>query len=300
MTNRFALLESALDSLPDGIALLECDGGVAFWNQAAEAITGYSASDLVTQAIPDALKPLLEVGRNDAQTNVARQGDRGALVRPRHKLGHELRVITRTLILHDGLGERVGAATLFHPAERIDALPHGESGNRSEVAASQTEIEERLQSEFENFEQGGQPLGVLWITVDQGRELRRTHGVAASQSMLVKMRLALAQGLRPAEELGCWGDDEFLVIAHERTPEMLASHAHTLAGVARTADFRWWGDRISLTVSIGAAHAIDGEPLPQLLHRARKAMETSAADGGNCVALAQQQIDTIEKPGVRE
>ena len=36
-----ALLESALDSLPDGVSLFECEGGVVFWNQAAEAITGY-------------------------------------------------------------------------------------------------------------------------------------------------------------------------------------------------------------------------------------------------------------------
>ena len=29
-------------------------------------------------------------------------------------------------------------------------------------------------------------------------------------------------------------------------PEMLAAHAQMLAGLARTADFRWWGDRLSL------------------------------------------------------
>ena len=55
--------------------------------------------------------------------------------------------------------------------------------------------------------------------------------------------------------MGRWGDDEFLIVAHERSAEMLASHAQTLAGLARTADFRWWGDRVSLTVSIGAAQA---------------------------------------------
>ena len=73
--------------------------------------------------------------------------------------------------------------------------------------------------------------------------------------MLDKVRHALAQGLRPAEEMSRWGDDEFLVVAHEHSAEMLAAHARTLAGLARTADFRWWGDRVSLTVSIGAAQA---------------------------------------------
>ena len=106
--------------------------------------------------------------------------------------------------------------------------------------------------------------------------------------MLEKVRHALVHGLRPAEEMSRWGDDEFLIVAHERSAEMLASHAHTLAGLARTADFRWWGDRVSLTVSIGAAQAGgDGtETLAQLLGRARQAMETSSRTGGNRATVA--------------
>ena len=105
--------------------------------------------------------------------------------------------------------------------------------------------------------------------------------------MLEKVRHALAHGLRPAEEMGRWGDDEFLIMAHERNAEMLASHAHTLAGLARTADFRWWGDRMSLTVSIGAAQADSqgAETLARLLERARGAMETSSRTGGNRVTV---------------
>ena len=49
-------------------------------------------------------------------------------MRARHKLGHELQVMTRALALRDGLGERIGTAAVFHPAESLDALPHGETG----------------------------------------------------------------------------------------------------------------------------------------------------------------------------
>jgi diguanylate cyclase (GGDEF)-like protein len=97
----------------------------------------------------------------------------------------------------------------------------------------------------------------------------------------------LANGLRPAEQVGRWGDEEFLVISHERTPEMLAAHAQVLAGLARTTDFRWWGDRISLTVSIGAAQADEAGTLAELLERAQKAMRTSIHAGGNHVTHAQ-------------
>jgi len=67
---------------------------------------------------------------------------------------------------------------------------------------------------------------------------------------------------------------------------MLAAHAQVLAGLARTADFRWWGDRISLTVSIGAAQADPAETLAQLLERAKAAMISSIHAGGNHITPA--------------
>jgi GGDEF domain-containing protein len=68
---------------------------------------------------------------------------------------------------------------------------------------------------------------------------------------------------------------------------MLAAHAQNLAGLARTTDFRWWGDRVSLTVSIGAAQAEHGEPLGGLLERAQTAMFESVRAGGNHITAAQ-------------
>jgi len=106
--------------------------------------------------------------------------------------------------------------------------------------------------------------------------------------MMEKVRHAMGQGLRPAEEMGRWDDDEFLIVAHERSADMLTAHAQMLDGLARTADFRWWGDRVSITVSIGAAQAGPdaAETLVQLLKRAREAMEASSREGGNRVTAA--------------
>jgi PAS domain S-box-containing protein/diguanylate cyclase (GGDEF)-like protein len=257
MVDRTELLEAALDSLPDGIAVFGAEGEVIYWNQAAQGITGYAAMELLAQPIPEGLEPLLfERNRNEeSRANAEQPEGRRALVHARHKLGHGVPVIARTLVLRDGLGERIGAAAVFHPSLGLDALPYGETGEDPKVEESRVELEERLQTALDDFAHGGSPFGVLWIGVDQAEELRKTHGTGACHAMLEKVRHALAQGIRPAEVMSRWGDDEFLVVAHERSAEMLAAHARTLAGLARTADFRWWGDRVSLTVSIGAAQA---------------------------------------------
>ena len=286
MADRSELLESALDSMQDGIALFDMEGEVAFWNLAAEATIGYPALEVVGRSIPHGLEPLApECAMQMQQT----EPHSGVLVKAKHKLGHEMQVIARVLVLRDALGQRIGIAVVFHPAESLDALPYGARADGTSISVSQADLEQHLRSEFDDCSGGGLPFGVLWIKVDQAEGLQKSHGAAACQDMLDKLEHALASGLRPAEVLGRWGDDEYLVISHERTPEMLAAHARVLVGLARTSDFKWWGDCISLTVSIGAAQAQQSseESLAQLLERAQRAMEASVRTGGNCATPLQ-------------
>lgn len=286
MTDRTELLEAALDSWPDGIALVDGEGLVVLWNQAAEAITGYAAMEVLAHPAPEALMPLLRAGARPDGLESGGTAGGGALVQLHHRLGHEVQSMARTLPLRDGLGGRIGRITVFHPTEGLDALPRGESGEDAELPASQAEMEERLQAEFEDLLHGGPPFGVLWVMVDQAHELRRTHGAQACAAMLEKVERALTSGLRPNEQLGRWGQDEFLVLSHERSPEMLAAHAQKLAGLARTADFRWWGDRLSITVSMGAAQAEKESSLAELLEGAGEAMLASLDAGGNKITSA--------------
>ena len=288
MVDRSELLEAALDNLPEGIALLGEEHQVVFWNQAAEAITGHAGTELVGQPAPATLKPLLQLGvaSENSEQNLSPEPGRGLLVRARHKLGHDLSAIVRVLVLRDGMGVRIGAAVAFHSADSLRALPHGDCSETIGMEAGLADFEDRLEALFQDCAQGGQLFGVLWITVDQARDLRKTHGVKTCEAMLEKMHGTLAHGLRPGEELGRWGNDEFLVLSHERTAEMLAAHAQVLAGLARTTDFRWWGDRASLTVSIGAAQADRAETLAQLLERAQVAMVSSVHAGGNHITQA--------------
>jgi diguanylate cyclase (GGDEF)-like protein/PAS domain S-box-containing protein len=299
MTDRNTLLETALDSMPDGVVIFDREDCVAFWSGAAEAITGYTAAELHCNALPSSLKQLLleSAPHSGLQlTNAVRQ-IHGTQVHARHKSGHEFPVIIRTLTLHDNAGEIIGRTVLFHPVDRLDALPHGEIGEDLAIVSCRTEFEERLHAEYEDFERGGQPLGIYWILVDQAQDLHKTHGVAACHAMLDKVQHALASGLRPGEELARWGEGEFLVLIRERTSEMLTRHARTLASLARTAEFRWWGDRVSLTVSVGAAQANRRQSLQTLLERAREAMERSLREGGNGVTCAPAENNHEDAPG---
>jgi diguanylate cyclase (GGDEF)-like protein/PAS domain S-box-containing protein len=286
MADRTELFEAALGRLPDGIALLGTDDHVVFWNQAAEAITGFKGMDLVGQALPEELDSLMRFGAPHQDRVEEGEQQRATLVQVRHNLGHNVPLVAHCLALRDALGKRIGTAVVFNPAESLDALPHGECSEGGEVAATMAEFQERLNLEYGNFVYGGLPFGLLWITVDQAHQLRATHGTNACEAMLEKVQRALAQGLRPGEKMGRWGDDEYLVLSHERTPEMLTAHAKELARLARTADFRWWGDKVEVTVSIGAAQADKDASLVDLLGQAKAAMLASSQAGGNQITNA--------------
>jgi diguanylate cyclase (GGDEF)-like protein/PAS domain S-box-containing protein len=291
MADRGELLEAALDVYPEGLALLDQTGRVVCWNRAAELITGYCSAQVVGRELSQALEALIcPAVFEGAEPHGWPQPVHGTLVHARHQHGHDIPVLARKVILRDPLGARIGTAALFHVAENKNALPHGETSEGSEVKQSQAELRERLDFEFERFIHEAVPLGLLWITVDQAETMRKTHGAQACEAMLENVERTLANHLRDGDEIGRWGDGEFLVLSHEPVGEALANYGQVLAGMARTADIRWWGDRLSITVSIGAAEAESGEGLAELSGRAQDAMEASVHAGGNQVSQAPGRV----------
>ena len=282
MADRSELVEAALEVYPEGLAVMDPEGRVVFWNRDAEAMTGFTRADVLGRPIPVALEPLTVCRESEEH----RESGRRSQAHVQYKNGHDVAVIADHVILRDALGKRIGTAVAFHSGEHWNALPHGEITESSEVPQSQGELRERLENEYERCVLEVLPLAIVWITVDQASQLRKTHGARACEMMLENVKRNLANALRPDEEIGRWGDDEFLVLSHESSPETIRSRAQVLRGLARTADFRWWGDRVSVTVSLGAAACEPGETLAELLQRAREAMQHSTRTGGNQATLA--------------
>lgn len=285
MAERAELVEAALEVFREGLALLDEEDRVVFWNREAEAITGYPGAQVLGRAIPGPLAGLTScpIGESDARSGLQ---TRGVVVHAQHLRGHDLPAVVRRAVLRNGLGGRIGTVAVFHCAEHNAALPHGTTSEGAEVTESEADFRERLESEFLASEHGGATLGIFWIMVDQAFELRKTHGARACEVMVEAVERTVSNSLMNGERMGRWGDDEFLMMTREGTAEHMGARARALAGVARTADFRWWGDRITLTVSLGLAIADGVETLSDLLGRARVAMEASVHAGGNQVTVA--------------
>jgi diguanylate cyclase (GGDEF)-like protein len=318
MNDRVEMLEAALDLMDEGVVLLDEQARVLFWNDAATFVTGYNRVDRLSRVCPEDLYEVdaehlartgaatlarartLEgaspnafagaiaryAGELHAHRDTTAEGflEKPALVAIHHHLGHSIPAMLRKVPLSNDSGERMGTVLLFHPVEELGALPHGDSGAGAGVEHAQADMEGRLDAAHHQWETNRVPYGLLWITVDQAASLRKSHGREACDSMLRNVEQTLIRGLRPNEVMGRWGDDDFLVLSHERTAELMVEHAQRLAGRTRTTDFRWWGDRMSLTVSVGVSQAVANDSLHLLLKRAQEAVRSSRYAGGNHVS----------------
>ena len=287
MADRAELMEAALEGYREGLALLDADDRVVFWNRAAETTTGYTGAQVLGRRLPGPLEGLTNCPLREADKRNGSEA-RGTLVHAQHQTGYDLPALVRNVVLRNGLAERIGTMAVFHCAESNAALPHGATSEVSEVTQSQNDFEQRLEIEHYAWLHGGSPLGIAWITVDQAYNLRKTHGARACEAMMEAVERTLSNALLRPEAVGRWGDDGFLVISNE-AGEMLVQRAQAFTGVARTADFRWWGDRISITVSLGLAIGENAESLPELLEWARQAMEVSVRAGGNHATAATRR-----------
>ena len=326
MRDCVTLLEATLELMEEGIAVLDPQSNVAHWNNVAAELTGYSAEEVIGRKFSENLFHINQEHQDHvaasllARRTARAQGirmhagfysrtpvaldkpvEKKIAVRPtlvsiHHKLGHSVPGMLHRADLHDEQDAKIGEALMFYPVEEAAMLPHGDSDEGTEIEADQAEMEDRLAAAYHQWLTSGLPMSLLWIRVDQARTLRKTHGHEACEEMLHRVSDMLLRQKRPAETLGRWGDDEFLMISHEHSPEVLLQHAQRLVGLARTVEFQWWGDRVELTISIGLAHATADAKLELLLEQAQGAMRNSEFAGGNRVTQAHAAEPYIAEP----
>jgi diguanylate cyclase (GGDEF)-like protein/PAS domain S-box-containing protein len=272
---KIELLLAALDGVEFGLFVLDDAGQVVFWNHAAENQTGHLSAEMVGSPLGEDI--LLSYGER-GELKGAQPANGKGIRYFKHRKGHRVAVRWRSSQLRNAAGEAIGRVEWFRALEDPDSVAAQSISDGSGHSRSREALEEHLRRSFAQWSQGSVPLSVLSVQVDQAAQMRRTHGKDACEAMMDVVEKTLAGSLRPTEVMGRWGENEYLVITHHRLLPALERHALRLASIAQAAEFRWWGDKISLTVTIGGTVAAGEESIKDLLARA-----------GECVKLASEQ-----------
>lgn len=131
----------------------------------------------------------------------------------------------------------------------------------------------------------GRPLSVVMLDVDNFKDINDTHGHSVGDFVLRTVVSRMQSRLREEDLLGRWGGDELILVLPDVELEGALTAADGLREAIAETEVKIDGDRISVTISAGAA-AWDHETGLELVGRADAALYDAKAAGRNRVAGA--------------
>lgn len=149
---------------------------------------------------------------------------------------------------------------------------------------------ERLSSELERARDHGGALSFMLLDVDHFKAINDTHGHKAGDRVLEEMGRLIPSVLPPKAAVARWGGEEFVVFLPGLTRSEALLVAERLRGAVEQREIQTdKGLSLSVTVSIGVADMLRGEPLESLVERADHAMYSAKVSGRNQVQIAAEE-----------
>jgi diguanylate cyclase (GGDEF)-like protein/PAS domain S-box-containing protein len=296
--DRPEVFRAVLESLNRAVSVLDRNGRIIFWNQEAAQVSGYMEHEVIGRSYEDAM--------------LCHQDDRGMGQRPglspfisilhatkaailkthlRHKRGYSLPVMIHITPIRDENGAWIATAVSFDAhTSRIDAvhlgrnLPPVATPDASTGLANHSFTLFHLRESLASFAELHVPFGILRAKPDELEHFRAAYGREASDALLSIIAQMLGNSFRPADFVGRWAADEFLVILKSCTRTGVKSVCERIRNTIGAAEIRWWGELLSVPLSVGYTSVEAEDTIDSLLQRAeyqRKPAMPPAAAGGS-------------------
>ncbi len=174
----------------------------------------------------------------------------------------------------DRLREQVRLVESHAAEARTDALT---------LVGNRRAFEDEIARCLADFRGSGKPFTLAMIDLDKFKRLNDTYGHQAGDEVLRGAGRVLRRVLRESESIARYGGEEFTVLFNRSTAaDVQRALTRLRKAIART-DFRGPGNKLKLTISIGAAQAEGDETREKIIERADAALYASKEAGRNCV-----------------
>ncbi|AMQ90752.1 MULTISPECIES: diguanylate cyclase domain-containing protein [Marinobacter] len=281
------LAERVIESSFEGIMVTDKDVRIEFVNPAFTQLTGYSPDEVIGRT-PE----VLSSGRHDAEfykrmwQSLTTHGYWRGEIWNRRKTGElYLELLTITAITDDH-GQTTHYAGLFTDItqnrkneEQIRQLAYYDALTG---VPNRRLLEDRLEHAIRHAHRKDMLLAVMFIDLDQFKEVNDTLGHAVGDELLLQFTTRVRDYLREDDTLARLGGDEFIVLLPELDKlSDVIQVAERLIELNRN-PYRINNDNIQIGSSIGISlYPEDGTTVQELLHGADIAMYRSKRDGRN-------------------
>ncbi|WP_281746437.1 sensor domain-containing diguanylate cyclase [Thermanaerovibrio acidaminovorans] len=294
-----ARYKAILDNLLDGVYSTDLERTITYWNRAAERITGYSAQEVLGRHCHDNI--LVHVdgeGRSLClgmcpMAHTMQDGQfRETLVYLKHKDGHRIPVVVRTVPLRDDGGNIIGGVEIFQDAsesltkeERLAILEGLAYVDQLTRVGNRRFLDDTLESILEDLKAHHWPFGVILFDIDRFKSVNDTYGHQWGDRVLQAVASTLSSSIRSFDAVARYGGEEFVVMLRNVDREKLKRDAERLRLLV-SATWVTLGDReVNVTVSGGATMARPEDTPESLLDRADSLMYRSKEAGRNRITL---------------
>jgi diguanylate cyclase len=176
---------------------------------------------------------------------------------------------------------------------RIKALEH-ELEQVSELvredqltgALNRRGLDENLERELKRADRSKTAVSVAMLDIDNFKHLNDSLGHQAGDRALVHLTRVIKETLRPADSVGRYGGEEFLIVLPESDLKAAIEAMQRLQRDLTKKFFLHNNERVLVTFSAGVAFRCENEDAEDLIGRADKAMYKAKLAGKNRVEAA--------------
>ncbi|MCA9524160.1 MAG: sensor domain-containing diguanylate cyclase [Myxococcales bacterium] len=293
------LFPQLVESLREGVYLVDRDRLITYWNSGAEAITGFSRDEVVGHhCFANILRHIDEAGTQlcfkgcPLQQSIRDGQKRQAAVYLHHKDGHRVLVNVQTVPIRDGQGAVIGGLEVFHvggdrtTAEQLEALRQKALIDDLTGVANRRFAEIELNARIRETDRYDWRSGFIFVDVDHFKSVNDRFGHPVGDQVLKMVAATLSGAVRSHDMVARWGGEEFVALfSRLEGNEQLRMLAERLRMLVERSGLRDEARSVKVTISLGATMVRSDDSLESLVKRADDLMYRAKTGGRNRVEL---------------
>ncbi|MGW8228652.1 MAG: diguanylate cyclase, partial [Gammaproteobacteria bacterium] len=262
--------EHILSALSDGVIGVDQDGRITFINAVASNLTGWTPSEAFQQ-------PLEQVFTLHGSNQVLEPAFLQRLLKRQVGIGP---ITKQQLVNKSGVSLLIdysispldsnSAVLMFHDLSHIQdenrTLLYQVSYDPLTRLPNRDALQQTLKQIHARYERQNGTYSLLLLDLDRFKLVNDTHGHAAGDNLLKKLATEMTASLRPYDNLGRWGGEEFLCVLPNTDLQGALDSAERFRELISNHFIQINNQQVRTTASIGVANfPHDGHDVSEIL-----------------------------------